>query len=520
MLKMHGRNSLRGQRATASERHVDAAVSRYRFALTADRVDSVDTDCIVAIVYENAELSPAAEELDALTGGMIRELYRRGTVSGLVGSVLFVPLADGAAAVKAMALVGAGGSGSVNAEQFRMMVSAAHRRLVETGVRNAVSYLAQVDVAGRNERWKVRQQVVVFEDEGYRFRTCLHPEFVDSLRNLTIASLDLDVSPLVEANAMATAIRTARLLGDMPPNICSPEFLGDFATRVAESQASMSVNVLDEQDMLRLGMGALLSVGNASDMESRLIVLTHHGADSSERPVVLIGKGVTFDTGGTALKTRSAMRLMKYDMCGAAVVMGVLRAVAMLDLPINVVGIAACAENMPGGKATRPGDTVTSMSGKTVEILNPDAEGRLLLCDALTYAERFDPESVVDVATLTGASLTALGRHFSAMLTEDDDLSAELIQAGDMVMDRCWRLPLSRADLEQLDTDFADIANMGDGTAGCVVAALFLSQFSQAFRWAHLDVSNTAKIHGDAVGATGRPAALLLQFLLNRVNKT
>jgi len=497
-----------------AQRDAATAMTRHNYRLSADRADIAVTDCVVVTMDSKGCLSNAATELDKLTSGLLSGLFDRGIATGKRGSTLLVPLSDKFPA-KAVMLAGVGNVG-LRDREFNALVQAVYAEFTATNIRDAAFYLTEIDVIERDDYWKIRQQIVALEAAAYCFLPGTRAEASRPQRDIILASEGEDLKPLKDGCAIAAAINTARALGDTPPNICTPTFLADFAVKIAEQYPSVSVEILNEQDMSLLGMGAMLSVGEASEQGSRFVVLSYSGADAAQRPFVLIGKGVTFDTGGTTLKTRQGMRLMKYDMCGAAVTMGALQAAAMLKLPINVVALAACAENMPAGNATRPSDTVTSMSGKTVEILNPDAEGRLLLCDALTYAERFEPDVVVDVATLTGASLAAVGRHYSAMFTHDDELSAQLIEAGEMAMDKVWRLPLSEEDLEQLDSQFADIANMGDGTAACVVAALFLSQFVRSFRWVHLDVSGTAKIHGEDIGATGRPVSLLLQYLLTQ----
>lgn len=490
----------------------------HRYQSFEDRADVAAADCVVVTVDSHGGLSPSASEIDRRTHGYLGGLVKRGLVKCKRGSTLLVPLSNEHPA-KTVILAVVGFDVSLRDREYRDLVQAVYAELTAIGASDAALFLTEVDVRGRDEYWKIRQQVVALEHAAYVYRRA--PDGAsESLQDIFLAGPEMDPDPIEDGRAMAVAINAARALGDTPPNICTPSYLADYAVEIADSYSTVSAEILDERDMAALGMGAALSVGNASDQGSRFVVLDHRGADVSQRPYVLVGKGITFDTGGTSLKTRQAMRLMKYDMCGAAVVMAVLQAVAILGLPINVIAVAACAENMPGGKATRPSDAVISMSGKIIEILNPDAEGRLVLCDALTYVKRFDPELVIDVATLTGASLTALGRHYSAMFTRDDALSRQLIDAGEMAIDKAWRLPLSEEDLEQLDSQYADIANIGDGTAGCVVAAIFLSQFAESFRWAHLDVSGTAKIHGETVGATGRPAGLLLQYLLNqaRVN--
>jgi leucyl aminopeptidase len=322
---------------------------------------------------------------------------------------------------------------------------------------------------------------------------------------------------LQQGLAIAHGMNLAKDLGNLPPNICTPTYLAQQAMSLAKTY-KLKATILEEKDMEKLGMGSLLSVSRGSRQPAKLIALEYRGLAKMERPIVLVGKGVTFDTGGISLKPASEMDEMKYDMCGAASVLGTLSAIAQMKLPINVVGIIPTTENMPGGNATKPGDIVTSMSGQTIEILNTDAEGRLILCDALTYAERYQPEVVIDIATLTGACVIALGHVASGLLSNDDKLAHELMQASEQSVDRAWHLPLWDDYQEQLKSNFADIANIGGRAGGTITAACFLSRFTKKYRWAHLDIAGTAWKSGKDKGATGRPVPLLTQFLIGRAS--
>jgi leucyl aminopeptidase len=311
-------------------------------------------------------------------------------------------------------------------------------------------------------------------------------------------------------------VELARELGNLPPNICTPAYLADQARQLATDEAKVSCEVLDTAQMEQLGMGALLGVARGSANKPHLIVLRYHGAVDSEKPYVLVGKGITFDTGGISLKPGPGMEEMKFDMCGAASVIGTVRAAARLGLALNLVAIAPAVENMPGGDAYRPSDVVTTMSGQTVEVLNTDAEGRLILCDALTYAQRFEPKALIDVATLTGACVVALGKHAHGLFSRDDDLAAELTSAGENSLDRAWRMPVWDDYQQQLDTGYADMANIGGKTAGAITAACFLARFTEGQRWAHLDIAGTAWEEGRKGSSTGRPVGLLTQWLMDR----
>ena len=320
---------------------------------------------------------------------------------------------------------------------------------------------------------------------------------------------------LLDGTAVANGMSIARELGNLPGNICTPTYLSKEALDLADGYDNIECEILDEAAMHELGMHCLLSVGTGSAEPSQLIVIKYSGGKTDEQPHVLVGKGVTFDTGGISLKPGAAMDEMKFDMCGAASVMGTMHAIAEMELPMNVIGVIAAAENMPSDKATKPGDVVTTMSGKTVEILNTDAEGRLVLCDALTYVERFNPKTVIDIATLTGAVIVALGHTASAVMSNSDALANELIEAGEYAADRTWRLPLWDEYQELLDSNFADIANIGGPAAGSITAACFLARFTEKYDWAHLDIAGIAWSKGKEKGASGRAVPILCQYLMN-----
>ncbi len=323
---------------------------------------------------------------------------------------------------------------------------------------------------------------------------------------------------LTQGKAIAEGINLTKLLADLPGNICTPTYLAQQAFELGKKYPSLDISVLEESDMEKLGMGALLSVSRGSRQPAKLITLDYRGGEKNGKPIVLIGKGLTFDAGGISLKQAPGMDEMKYDMCGGATVLGTLLAAAQMQLPLNIIGLIPASENMPDGDANKPGDILTSMSGKTIEVLNTDAEGRLLLCDTLTYAERYNPDVVIDMATLTGACLVALGRVPSGLLGNNDALCNELLAASETANDSLWRLPLWEEYQEQLKSNFADMANVGGKDAGTITAACFLSQFAENFHWAHLDIAGTAWRTGPTKGATGRPVPLLSQYLINRAH--
>lgn len=480
------------------------------------------TACLVAAVFDSRRLSPVAETIDEVSDGYLSSLLRRGDIEGRIGQTLLLHNVPGTLADRVL-LVGCGKERELGDKQYREIITNAVKTLNDTGSMEAVCYLTEIPVRGREIDWKVRQAVQSAENTVYRFDQLKSKK--DSERRplrklvLTVTSrreLGEGERAVAEGLAISNGERLAKDLGNMPGNICTPSYLADEARAIAENfKDKISCEVLEESDMETLGMGALLSVSRGSRQPAKLIVLNYKGGKPKDKPVVLVGKGLTFDAGGISLKPAQAMDEMKYDMCGGASVMGALQAAAELALPINVIAIVPASENMPDGNANKPGDIVTSMSGLTIEILNTDAEGRLILCDALTYAERFDPEIVIDVATLTGACVVALGNHASGLLGNHSPLINDLLSAGKSSGDRAWELPLWDEYQEQLKSEFADIANIGGKEAGAVTGACFLSRFTKKFNWAHLDIAGTAWKSNKNKSATGRPVPLLTQFLID-----
>jgi leucyl aminopeptidase len=323
---------------------------------------------------------------------------------------------------------------------------------------------------------------------------------------------------LADGQALAAGVSLAKDLGNLPPNVCTPSYLAEQALALGKTH-QFKVEVLERDALEKLGMGSFLGVAQGSEEPPKFIIMQHLKGKKEQKPVVLVGKGITFDTGGISLKPGSEMDEMKYDMCGAASVLGTFKAIAAMNLPLNVIGVIPTCENMPDGRATRPGDVLTSMSGLTIEVLNTDAEGRLILCDALTYVERFEPSAVIDVATLTGACVIALGHHASGLFSNNDALAAELLQAGEVALDRAWHMPMWEDYQSLLDSNFADMANIGGRAAGSITAACFLARFAKKYDWAHLDVAGTAWKSGKEKGGTGRPVPLLTEFLVQRANQ-
>ncbi|MBV4534681.1 MULTISPECIES: leucyl aminopeptidase [Pseudomonas] len=484
---------------------------------------SLKTATLVVAVGEGRKLGNIAKAVDETSNGAISAVLKRGDLAGKPGQTLLLHSLPGLKAERVL-LVGSG-KDALGDRSWRKLAVSVAGVLKSLGGSDAVLALDDIAVTGRDAHYgKYRLLAETLLDGDYlfdRFKSQkAEPRVLKKITLLADKAGLAEVERAVKhASAIASGMSLTRDLGNLPPNICHPSYLAEQAKELGKANKGLKVEVFDEKKIKDLGMGAFYAVGQGSEQPPRLIVMQYQGGKKSEKPFVLVGKGITFDTGGISLKPGAGMDEMKYDMCGAASVFGTLRAVLELKLPINLVCILACAENMPSGNATRPGDIVTTMSGQTVEILNTDAEGRLVLCDALTYAERFKPQAVIDIATLTGACIVALGSHTTGLLGNNDDLLEQLLSAGKRADDRAWQLPLFDEYQEQLDSPFADIANIGGPKAGTITAACFLSRFAKAYNWAHLDIAGTAWISGGKdKGATGRPVPLLTQYLLDRAN--
>jgi leucyl aminopeptidase len=477
--------------------------------------------CVAVAVFEPRRLSDAAKALDRAAKGHIASILRRGDFEGKLGITLWLHDVPGIAAERVL-LVGLGKEADLGPREFREAVRAAVRALNESGAADAVLYLGDVAVKDRDSDWNALHLAMVAEDATYRFDR-LKSKKEDKPRRVKLAlgmlgrSTNAAGQALQRGAAVAAGMSLAKDLGNLPANICTPTYLARQAQELAK-EYKLGCRVLEQKDMEKLRMGALLSVTKGAHEPPKLIVLEYHGGAKRDKPVALVGKGITFDTGGISLKPAAEMDEMKYDMSGAGSVLGTMKAVAQMRLPVNVVGIIPSCENMPGGHATRPGDIVTSMSGQTIEILNTDAEGRMILCDALTYAQRYDPSAVVDIATLTGACVIALGNVASGMYANDDGLADELIEAGQDSWDRVWRMPLWDDYQEQIKSPFADMANIGGRPAGSVTAACFLARYAKKYKWAHLDIAGTAWRSGKDKGSTARPVPLLTAFLMRRAD--
>ncbi len=494
------------------------------FSIKSGSPEKQRTACVVVGVFETRKLSLPAELLDHAAHGFLSDLLRRGDMEGKAGSVLLLQKIPGIEAERVL-LVGLGKEREFRENEYRAAIATAVRTLNETGGFDGTLTLTELPLKKRDVAWRVRQAVLVVTETLYRFDQLKSKKDAvrRPLRKLTFGverrtELAAAERALAEGRAIAAGMQFMKDLANLPGNLCTPTYLAEQARALA-AELALEVEVLGREDMARLGMHSLLAVAQGSHQPPQFIVLEHRGGKTGEKPVVLVGKGVTFDTGGISLKPAPEMDEMKFDMSGAASVLAAMKAAALLKLPLNVVALVPAVENMPGGGATRPGDVVTSMSGQTIEILNTDAEGRLILCDALTYAEHYEPACVVDVATLTGACVIALGHVVSGLLANDDALARELLDAGHAGWDRAWQLPLLDDYQELLKSNFADMGNIGGRAAGTITAAAFLSRFTKKYDWAHLDIAGTAYKSGKEKGSTGRPVPLLTHFLLARAAK-
>jgi len=482
--------------------------------------------CLIVGVFEEGKLSPTAQMIDTASHKALSKVIKRGAITGKIGQVLPVyHLGD--SSFEHILVVGCGKKGSLSPMAFRKIIIGAIKSLGTSDATLAICCLAELEVSKKSLSWKAQQIIEATSDALYRFdlfKTQKEP--ATALKELSIhvseaKQLKACELALKQGQAIAESVSFTKNLANLPSNICTPTFLATQAKDLAKKYRSVSVKVLEESEMKKLGMGALLGVSQGSAEPPKLICLEYKGSSKKQAPIALVGKGVTFDTGGNSLKSPDSMVGMKYDMCGAATVIGTIKAAAELKLPIHIVGVIPTVENMPGGTAYKPEDILTSMSGQTIEVISTDAEGRLILSDALTYCERYKPDVVIDIATLTGAVVIALGFHATGLISNDETLAKHLLEAGQESNDRAWQLPLWDEYQEQIKSPFADMANTGGRSAGTITAACFLSRFTKKFKWAHLDVAGTAAMMMGTSErmATGRPVPLLVQYLIDRASK-
>ncbi|TNF98257.1 MAG: leucyl aminopeptidase [Gammaproteobacteria bacterium] len=492
-----------------------------RFHVITSKPETTKSDCLIVGVSGKNNLSPAAKRLNKASKGKIQELLDHGDFTGKTGEMRYIyDLKD--VVSKRVLLVGCGEDESRDTETWKKITNNLFTVLKKGDSKDAASFLDEIPVKEREQQWKLSSTAQIISNMQYKRGELKsdRKKKKDRLQALKFSVAKKQVKSarlaLAQGQAIGRGMLLARRLGDLPANVCTPSYMAQQSRKLAEQHENIAVKVLSETQMKKQGMGALLSVTAGTNEPAKLIIMEYQGAEKDKKPVALVGKGVTFDSGGISLKPGAAMDEMKYDMCGAASVLGTFSAIAELKLPINVIGVIPATENMPSGHATKPGDIVKSMSGKTIEILNTDAEGRLILCDALTYVQKYKPEAVIDIATLTGAVIIALGNHNSGLLGNDEELVQAVLSAGKAIDDKAWQLPLGEKYQHQLDSNFADMANIGGREAGTITAACFLSRFTEDVPWAHLDIAGTAWNSGKLKGATGRPVPLLTQFLINR----
>ncbi|MES9858838.1 MAG: leucyl aminopeptidase [Sedimenticola sp.] len=480
------------------------------------------TACLVLGIFSRRRLNETAAAVDKASGGYLKGFLKTGDMDGNNGEMVMLYDVPGVRAQRLL-LVGLGSEKAFDLTAYRKTMELVTDELNQGHAIEALCTLTSLEPKGSCSYRLLRESVAVMEERVYRFDQC-KSDVKPAKRPLKRVSFHIGDShdhkqsqqAITHGHAISTGTAMAKDLSNLPGNICTPTYLAKQAQGLGRKSDKLKVQVLEEKQMAALGMGALLSVSRGSREAAKLIVMEYKGGKAKDKPVVLVGKGLTFDSGGISLKPGAAMDEMKYDMCGGASVLGTMAACIEMELPINLIGIVPSSENMPDGDANKPGDIVTSMAGLTIEVLNTDAEGRLILCDALTYAKRFNPAAVVDIATLTGACVVALGAHASGLLGNNDALANELLEAGRVSGDRAWQLPLWEEYQSQLNSNFADIANIGGKGGGTITAACFLSHFTKKMKWAHLDIAGTAWKSGEQKGATGRPVPLLSEFLLKR----
>lgn len=480
------------------------------------------TPCLVLGIFSRRKLSSAAKAVDQASKGFLSSILKKGDMEGEPGQALMLYDLPNTLCERVL-LIGCGAQKDYDRSKHNSAIGKAISELNGGHTVDAILCLPALESTATDLYTQLRDAVIKSTEQTYRFDQCKSEPKAPKrpLKKLTLLvndckDLKAAQKAITHGQAMVNGINLAKDLGNMPGNICTPTHLAEQARRVGRKSRKLKVKILEEKQMEALKMGALLSVSRGSRQPAKLIIMEYCGGPAKNKPVVLVGKGLTFDAGGISIKPSPAMDEMKYDMCGGASVIGTLSACASLELPINVIGIVPASENLPDGDANKPGDIVTSMSGQTIEILNTDAEGRLILCDALTYCERFDPAIVIDVATLTGACVVALGSHATGLLSNNDALANEILSAGESCNDKAWRLPLWDEYQKQLDSNFADMANIGGKGGGTITAACFLSRFTKKQKWAHLDIAGTAWHSGANKGATGRPVSLLTHLLLKR----
>ena len=495
------------------------------FLINTKKSSEIKTDCLILPVFEDAILRGASKTINALNNNLIKDFQSNGDISGKLGQTRILPINK--KSYKRIVLVGCGKFDEYSENNYKKAITSALKKLSSSSHKNATNLLASDHLIGKKDESYYRASRIMVESWyaiTYQYTaTNSKKEKKYALTKLYFGTNGAKKSSsmskgLKHGQSIGSAIQKVKYLGDLPANICTPSFLVKETRKIANKNKSISLKVLNESDMKKLKMGSLLSVTAGASEPAKLIVAEYKGASLKSKPIVIVGKGITFDTGGVSLKPSNGMDEMKYDMCGAATTIGLLQMVSELKLSINAVFIVPACENVVSSRATKPGDIVTAMSGTTIEVLNTDAEGRLILADALTYAQKFKPELIIDMATLTGACVVALGKHMSGLMTNSESLANELSYSGEVSNDPTWRLPLNEDYAKQIKSNFADVANISTNGvgAGTITAGCFLQKFVGDYDWAHIDIAGVAWLEGSNKGATGRPVAMVSEFLINR----
>lgn len=495
------------------------------FKIKHNGLNKEHVSCLIVGIFITGKLSYTAQQIDKISNGYISTLLSKGAILGNIGQTLLLYHVPNISS-EYILLVGCDDEKYLNIFKYKQIFIEMIDALKSTGIIEVMCFLPELNISGLDVYWKIRQAVENIQESVYvfkRFKTdknqLYYPLNKIVFNIVNIDELDIVKTAIKHGVAISNSIKIAKDLSNLPPNICNSTYLSLQALELGKLyDKNINVKIIDQLKMKELGMNAYLAVGKGSANESLMSIIEYKGNhDSNCKPIVLIGKGLTFDSGGISIKNANNMDEMKYDMCGAAAVYAIINMAIKLKLPLNIIGILATCENMVDKNSYRPGDILTTLSGQTVEILNTDAEGRLVLCDVLTYVLRYEPSIVIDIATLTGACVVALGHHITGIMSNDTTLSNELVCAGEQANDYAWILPLRDEFQQQLDSNFADMTNVGGKAAGTITAGCFLSRFTKKYKWAHLDIAGTAWISGKTKGATGRPVAMISQFLLNRI---
>jgi len=490
-----------------------------QFITTSKDISKLYSQCTVIPLFDRGK-SKVFTSLDEMSDGFLKKTVAHTAFVAKFKKHLVIHAPH--TRHKTIILVGLGSRTEFNRSRLNQIAGRIAAQITAINPKSVLYCLSEMHTRSLDEALCLRQVALALHQALYRYTATRnsgkHKATKNKLQSCTVHISEENTQTrraIKEADAIAHGMNLARDLGNLPPNICTPSYMVQQARKLVRSSKKLHLRVLRETDMRRMGMGAFLSVSQGSAEPGYLVCMEYRGAAKSKAPVAIVGKGITFDTGGISIKPSATMDEMKFDMSGAGSVLGTMASCVRLALPINVVGLMACAENMPGGKASKPGDIVQTMSKQTVEILNTDAEGRLVLCDALTYVQRYKPECIIDIATLTGACVVALGQVTSGLMANDQALADELLAAGEDAGDHTWQLPMSDDYQSQLDSNFADMANIGGRWAGTITAACFLSRYTEKYRWAHLDIAGVAWHSGSKKGSTGRPVPLLTQFLIS-----